>query len=84
MDVSRFPSPNEYTDWQSWAAVLISSLSSSEQNALNIPTYVANEKEARGGYPPALKGDLIWINEGGVRKLAVWDGQKWIKYSPDN
>lgn len=84
MDTSRLPSPNEYADWQSWAAVLISSLASVEQSAINIPMYVANAKDARGGYPPAIKGDFIWINEGGVRKLAVWDGQKWIKYSPDN
>lgn len=85
MDSTRLPSPNDYSDWQSWAAVLVSSLSGqSSEGVLNIPSFVYKEGETRNGLPIAAKGDLIWLNEGGVRKLAIYDGQKWIKYSPDN
>lgn len=84
MDLTRLPSPNEYSDWQSWASVLVSSLSEqSNEGVFNIPSFVYKEGEIRNGLPIAAKGDLIWLNEGGVRKLAIWDGQQWIKYSPD-
>lgn len=81
---SQFPAPNEYADWKSWAAVLVSVLGETVAGGVvNLPTYVADATVSRGGLPPAAKGDMVWFNEGGVRKLAVWDGQTWIKYSPD-
>lgn len=83
-EFESLPSPSEYEDWKSWAAILISSLSErGNQSALNIPVFVKDETKRRKGLPPAEKGDLIWLLDGGVRKLAVWDGKGWITYAPE-
>ena len=71
-----------YDDWKSWAAMLVQALQGAQQGALNIPSYSISEG-SRNGLPPALKGDCIWILENGIRKLGVWDGNSWIKYSPE-
>lgn len=83
-DFLNYPAPSSYKDWQSWAAMLVQQLQNASQvEALSIPLYVADATKARGGYPSAKKADMIWILENNVRKLAIYDGTKWIKYSPD-
>lgn len=82
--VNSYPSPNGYLDWRSWAAVLVSQLQQNEnRDNINIPIYIISPEKKRNGFPPAAKGDLIWIKENGIRKLAIYDGENWIRYSPE-
>ena len=84
MDFSNLPAPSNYGDWQSWASMLVQQLQNAGTNsAMNIPVYTLDSSKDRNGLPPAEKGDLIWILESGKRKIGIWDGNTWIKYSPD-
>lgn len=83
MDFSNLPAPSSYDDWKSWASMLVQQLQNQGGgSALNLPLYTLDVSKERNGLPPAAKGDLIWLSDGGVRKLAVWNGTEWTKYSP--
>lgn len=56
-EFESLPSPSEYEDWKSWAAILISSLSErGNQSALNIPVFVKDETKKEKGSASCRKG----------------------------
>ena len=85
MTYRELPAPSTYEDWKSWGAMLVQQLQESGKETLvSLPTYVYDSSKERNGFPTAAKGDIIWLLEGTVRKLAVFDGSTWIRYSPEN
>ena len=84
VDFSNLPAPSSYQDWQSWASMLVQQLQNAgQENVVSLPVYMYDSSKARNGLPPAAKGDLVWLLQGGKRKLAVWDGNTWITYAQE-
>lgn len=79
MNFKDLPAPSEYSDWQSWAASLVSSLSTSGEGNNNYPLFVYDDSKARKGLPVAADGDMIRVLQDGEIKFKVWRDktQKW-------
>lgn len=79
MNFKDLPAPSEYSDWQSWAASLVSSLSASGEGNNNYPLFVYDASKARKGLPVAADGDMIRVLQDGEIKFKVWreKTQKW-------
>ena len=72
MDFSNLPSPEEYQDWRSWAAIVVK---------LGLDIWDAGKP--RNGLPPAVDGDQIRVKKDGKIYLGVYDDDSgWVLYSP--
>lgn len=72
MNFKDLPAPSEYSDWQSWAASLVSSLSALGEGNNNYPLFVYDDTKVRKGLPVAADGDMIRVLQGGEIKFKVW------------
>lgn len=59
-----FPAPNQYDDWRSWAASMLTALDSlSGEDVTNLPLYVKDATKPRDGLPIGAEGDTIRIKD---------------------
>ena len=59
-----FPAPNQYDDWRSWAASMLTALDSlSGEDVTNLPLYVKDASKPRDGLPIGAEGDTIRIKD---------------------
>lgn len=75
MDWSSLPAPSSYTDWQSWAAMLVQYLQSQGADSpVNIQSFTEDSSKDRNGLPVAADGDLIRVKDAeGNTSLKYWD-----------
>lgn len=82
MDWSSLPAPSSYTDWQSWAAMLVQYLQSQGADSpVNIQSFVEDSSKDRNGLPVAADGDLIRVKDAeGNTSLKYWDkaSESWV------
>lgn len=84
-DFSNLPSPEEYQDWRSWAAIVVGNLRARQANpqVVNLGLYIWDAGKPRNGLPPAVDGDQIRVKKDGKIYLGVYDNDSgWILYSP--
>lgn len=85
VDFSNLPSPEEYQDWRSWAAIVVGNLRAQQANpqVVNLGLYIWDSSKPRNGLPPAVDGDQIRVKKDGKIYLGVYDNDSgWILYSP--
>lgn len=85
MEFNNLPAPSEYTDWKSWAAMLMQVLQNQEGEGVhNFPLWIEDTSKVRSGMPVAAEGDVIRVKDGqGKVQLKYWDGKakSWKAFS---
>lgn len=73
MERLDLPAPSEYSDWQSWAASLVSALTRQGSETINFPLFIYDESKPRNGLPVAADGDTIRVQDkNGTISLKCW------------
>ena len=75
-------SPENYSDWKAWARALAQEAEfQSQQNLVNLGTWVYDSSKPRNGLPPAVKGDLIRVIKENKVFLGLFNGTNWDLFS---
>ena len=75
-------SPENYSDWKAWARALVQEAEfQSQQNLVNLGTWVYDPSKPRNGLPPAVKGDLIRVIKEDEVFLGLFNGTDWDLFS---
>lgn len=77
MEFNNLPAPSEYTDWKSWAAMLVQVLQNQEGEGVhNFPLWIEDASKVRSGMPVAAEGDVIRVKDAqGKVQLKYWDSK---------